>query len=200
VVTASPSDLKEDSVLSQRAEAAVGVGVSLIMTATYPWLPELGIIGLVLLAFSTLSLVIGLRRSPDDREQERLIRALYTTVRRLRKGRTLQVPETGKQFAVERRRGFLTLVVSGPPSKDATSTRYRISWLGFPSPPPLIGHTTAAGDTSAAKVGWLALTMMTTFNRKTGLLEISTADLAQLRDQLARAAAAGQSHLTGEQD
>lgn len=174
--------------ISQRTEAFIAVVVSAAATSTFPWNRSLGLFGAVMLIFSVFSLVRGLRRSKAHRAQERPIRQLYRMVRRLPRGRVGQDPVTGAQFAVERRRGFLTMVVSDPPGPEATATRYRIAWLGFYAPPPMLKHIAPLADADAANMGMARMAVMDAVNRQAGgMLEVTVDELDDLQAALGRA-------------
>lgn len=86
--------------------------------------------------------LISARADPARREQETLIRALWSMGRRWPDGEGPIDPVTGQVLAIERHGGFLTLVVATPaedalPSggSDATVTRYLLGLITLPAPP-----------------------------------------------------------------
>lgn len=84
-----------------------------------------------------------LRGDPAIRSQERLIRHLWETTRRLPAGTLLTDPVTGRGLGAERAGGFLTLLVTDPPAGPDEQAgamivhRYLLGFARRPIRPPL---------------------------------------------------------------
>jgi len=154
-------------------------------------------VGAFIAGIGTSALVGALRRTPAQREQEAMVRALWSTCRRWPSGLVLRDPVTGRGITVERERGFLTLAITSQPDDDdladnlagrraATVTRYMLGFLAAPVPPPLFRHTAALHDVSPVRMSWQQAEAgaLLHFNDMTGAMEATTEELAELRAQL----------------
>jgi hypothetical protein len=191
--------LPERITAGPRAESAGMMAAGLAAVIACAWFPHLWLLipGAAVAALSAAMLISELRWSPEKREQDRLTRLLWHTARRLPTGCTLQDPLTSTCMTVERERRALILAVTEPDniSEDATVTRYVLGSGGAPhGPPPLLRHTAGIGDRSPVWMSWQQRGWLHHFNEVTGVAEVTSADLSELRAQLGRAIAAAQAH------
>lgn len=165
----------------------VGVTIAALGVRSHHWLT---VVCGALLALAGVSGVDRRLRGPSDAGYQRtMIAALALLAAGLPHNVALTDPRTGHQFCVQRRRGFLTLVVAEPAAEvgeePATVRRYLLALLGAPSPAPLTCHV----EPVDAPMTWTALNEALRGSAKTGGMDTSTAELEELLDQVDRVAA-----------
>lgn len=176
-----------------RGDYAVFCVAGIVTALAYLWLPDVAllVVGTVVAVLAGAALIAGARRGRGWRQHQALTRELWVTARRIPPGRVLTDPGTGDLVCVERKRGWLILVVAipSPPSQpeDASAgrsagagptvsvTRYVIGRWGAPVRPPVRRRPADAADADSPP----------------GALEVSTAELAKLVDQVLRTAVLG---------
>lgn len=129
-----------------------------------------------------------LRGPADAGYQQKMIAALALLAAGLLRNVALTDPQTGYRLCVQRRRGFLTLVVADPAGEvgeePTTVRRYLLALLGVPSHAPLTCHV----EPVDSPMTWMALNEALRGSAKTGGMDTSTAELEQLLDQVDRLA------------
>jgi len=177
-------------IIGPRIEAAFLTAVGVAVAVSYFWWQQLWLpfVGVFIAGFGTSALIGAIRRSPALREQDRMIRSLWTLLRRVPSDIVLADPVTGHEISVERQRGFLTLAVADPGDQPGgTVTRYMVGFAAAPSPPPLFRHTAASQDPSPVRMSLKQAGGLLRFNELTGAMETSNDELADVRAQLDRA-------------
>jgi hypothetical protein len=185
-----------------RALALVAAGVTVAAVGAVLAQLLVVFVGVVAAGAGTARLITAVRADPGTREQEKLILALWSMGRRWPDGEGRIDPVTGQVLAIERHSGFLTLVVATPPvdapesggsaghdpGDPTTVTRYLLGLLTLPAPPPLIRDVEPFDQVGEER----GLTRrqakeLLAFNDQTGAMEASTAELAELQEQMMRA-------------
>lgn len=140
----------------------------------YLWLPDVAllVVGSIVAVLAGTALIASARRGQGWRQHQALTRELWVTASRIPPGRVLTDPGTGDLVAVERERGRLILVVASP---TAGVARYVIGRWGAPVRPPVRRRPPDAVDADTPARA----------------LEVSTAELAKLVDQILRTAVLG---------
>jgi hypothetical protein len=180
-------------ILGPRIEAAFLTAVGVAVAVSYFWWQQLWlpILGVFIAGFGTSALIGAVRRPPALREQDKMVRSLWTLLRKVPSDVVLVDPVTGHEISVERERGFLTLAVADPANRPAgTVTRYMVGFAAAPTPPPLLRHTAARHDESPVRMSIKQAGGLLHFNELTGAMETSNDELVDVRAQLDRAIAA----------
>jgi hypothetical protein len=197
-------------VRGSRGDYAVFCAAGIVTALAYLWLPDLAllVVGTVVAVLAGAALIASTRRGRDWRQHQALTRELWVAASRIPPGRVLADPGTGDLIRVERVRGSLTLVLAVPPRcrpedpapgkpEDPAQgrpegrpgdlargrpegpapvvARYLIGRWGAPVRPPVRRRSVGAADAST----------------RGGAVEISTAELAKLVDQVLRTAVFG---------
>jgi hypothetical protein len=161
---------------------------ALLAWLRFPYLALL-IAGAVVTAGAAASLAANLRRGRAWHEHDVLLRRLWAAVKRIPPGYVLADPGTGELLSAERDKGWLTLAVTDPPEpgRASTVTRYMVGRWAAPNPPPLYRHMAAIDDLPPARWRLRQQAWLADFNTKTGALEVTTGEIADLLDQVNRA-------------
>jgi hypothetical protein len=155
--------------------------------------------GVFAAGLGTARLVKALRADPGTREQELLIRALWSIGRRWPDGEGRIDPVTGQVLAVEHHHGFLTLIVATPAGTasgeepgagvgdPATVTRYLLGLRTLPAPPPLLRDIEPFDPEEAGRRRTRREAKdLLAFHDQTGAMAASTAEIAGLLVQAQR--------------
>lgn len=152
------------------------------------------VIGVIQIVLGSVIAARELRLGAAHRAQDRAVRALWGTARRLAPGYVVRDPVTGNAYQVERNRGFLALVMIdaaqvGQPKDLATVTRYRIGHGALHVPPPVLHDICPYGEEDyILRWPWPVGGRLEALNRDLGgAMETSTDELQRLNLELTRA-------------
>jgi hypothetical protein len=156
------------------------------------WFPYRALIiaGAIVAALGGASLIKNLRRGRSWREQDVLIRKLWTAAKRLPSDVVLADPDSGDLITIERERSWLTLAVTDAPASgtQAVVTRYPLGRWAAPNQPPVHRHMGGLGDPPPARWRWQQRWQLDQNNQQSGALEVSAGELSALIAQLGRVA------------
>jgi hypothetical protein len=180
--------------LGSRGDSAGITALGLAAVIAWAWFPYRALItaGGIVTALGAASLIADLRHGRAWHDQDLMIRRLWAAAKRIPPDVVLTDAETGELLTVERERGWLTLAVNDPPmpASQPVVTRYPLGQWAAPNPPPLYRHLAALGDIPPARWRWQQKSRLAYYNRQAGALEVTPDELADLIEQLGRAAAA----------
>jgi hypothetical protein len=174
-----------------RAGLAVAVAGLALVAAAWLWIGSFALLvtGLAVAAAGTGLAGPRARPDPGDRLQRLAIRQLCGAARQLRPGQVLADPVTGLRFRTERDRGYLALAAADPetpPGGDSVVTRYLLSFLRIPVPPPLWRHVQPL-HAPGRPVSWREAHRVISFDMDTGASDLTPAELAELIAAFGRA-------------
>ena len=189
----SPLDARD------RALAVLAAGVTVATIGALATQLLVVATGLVAAGVGAAWLLSAARADPANREQERLIRALWSLGRRWTAGEGRIDPVTGQVLAVDHHLGFLTLVVATPagaaggggPGAEAgdpaTVTRYLLGWRTLPAPPPLLRDIEPLDpEEDGRRLTRREAKDLLAFHDQTGAMAASTAEIDGLIEQMLR--------------